>query len=97
MIRNQHLQLTPRVVVERGYLLWRMTIRNWNFNGGAAKFVPNLTAECTAIENWLELEAGVWPFFIRNSTEWDTDFLFKPWTLSNKAEFMLGVGPQWVT
>ena len=69
---------------------------NWNFNGGAATFAPNLAAECTPIENWLELEAGVSPFYTRNSTEWDTDFLFKkPWTLSKKAEFMLGVGPQW--
>jgi hypothetical protein len=43
------------------------------------------------IENWLELEAGVSPFYTRNSMEWDTDFLVKkPWTLSSKAEFMLG-------
>jgi len=69
---------------------------NWNFSGGAATFAPNLAAECTPIENWLELEAGVSPFYTRNSTEWDTDFLFKkPWGLSKKAEFMLGVGPQW--
>src|SRR5580698_9435225 len=69
---------------------------NWNFNGGAATFAPNLAAECTPIENWLELEAGVSPFYTRNTTEWDTDFLFKkPWTLSKKSEFMLGVGPQW--
>jgi hypothetical protein len=69
---------------------------NWNFSGGAATFAPNLAAECTPIENWLELEAGVSPFYTRNSTEWDTDLLFKkPWTLSSKAEFMLGVGPQW--
>ncbi len=66
---------------------------NWNFNGGAATFAPNLAAECTPIENWLELEAGVSPFYTRNSTEWDTDFLFKkPWTISQKAEFMIGVG-----
>jgi hypothetical protein len=68
---------------------------NWNFSG-AATFAPNLAAECTPIEHWLELEAGVSPFFTRKSTEWDTDFLFKkPWTISKKAEFMLGVGPQW--
>jgi hypothetical protein len=37
------------------------------------------------------------PFYTRNSTEWDTDLLFKkPWTISPKAEFMLGIGPQWV-
>ena len=69
---------------------------NWNFSGGAATFAPNLAAECTPVENWLELEAGVSPFYTRNSTEWDTDFLFKkPRTLSSHAEFMLGVEPQW--
>ena len=69
---------------------------NWTFRGGAATFAPNLAVECTPIEHWLELEAGVSPFFTRNSTEWDTDFLFKkPWTISKKAEFMAGVGPQW--
>jgi hypothetical protein len=69
---------------------------NWNFSGGAAMFAPNLAAECTPIENWLELEAGVSPFYTRHSTEWDTDFLFKkPWDISPKSEFMLGVGPQW--
>jgi hypothetical protein len=70
---------------------------SWNLSGGAATFAPNLAAEITPIENWLELEAGVSPFYTRNSTEWDTDLLFKkPWTLSRKAEFMLGVGPEWV-
>jgi hypothetical protein len=70
---------------------------SWNFSGGAATFAPNLAAEITPIENWLELEAGVSPFYTRNSTEWDTDLLFKkPWAISRKAEFMLGVGPEWV-
>jgi hypothetical protein len=37
------------------------------------------------------------PFYTHNSTEWDTDLLFKkPWTLSRTAEFMLGVSPEWV-
>ena len=70
---------------------------SWNFSGGAATFAPNLAAEVTPIENWLELEAGVSPFYTRNSTEWDTDLLFKkPWTISRKAEFMLGIGPEWI-
>jgi hypothetical protein len=70
---------------------------SWNLSGGAATFAPNVAAEVTPIENWLELEAGVSPFYTRNSTEWDTDLLFKkPWTLSRKTEFMLGVGPEWV-
>jgi hypothetical protein len=70
---------------------------SWNVTGGAATFAPNFAVEITPIENWLELEAGVSPFYTRSSTEWDTDLLFKkPWTISRKAEFMLGVGPEWV-
>jgi hypothetical protein len=70
---------------------------SWNTKGGAATFAPNLAVEVTPIENWLELEAGVSPFYTPKSTEWDTDLLFKkPWTISRKAEFMLGVGPEWV-
>ena len=81
----------PIAIVELG------AATSWNLSGGAATFAPNLAAEVTPIENWLELEAGVSPFYTRNSTEWDTDLLFKkPWTISRKAEFMLGVGPQWV-
>jgi hypothetical protein len=58
---------------------------------------PTLAVEVTPIKNWLELEAGVTPLFNRRSTEWGTDLLFKkPWTLSKKAEFMVGVGPEWV-
>jgi hypothetical protein len=81
----------PSVTMELG------ASASWNTTGGATTFAPNLAAETTPIENWLELEAGVSPFFTRNSTEWDTDLLFKkPWTLSPKAEFMLGIGPEWV-
>jgi hypothetical protein len=81
----------PSVILELG------AAASWNTSGGAASFAPNLAAETTPIENWLEIEAGVSPFFTRNATEWDTDFLLKkPWTLSSKAEFMLGVGPEWV-
>jgi len=70
---------------------------SWEFNGGAAVFAPNLAVEVTPIENWLEVEAGVSPFYTRNSTEWDTDLLFKkPWTISRKAEFMMGAGPEWI-
>jgi hypothetical protein len=90
-----HLQeasedIDPKIILEFG------AATSWNLTGGAATFAPNFAAETTPIENWLEIEAGVSPFFTRNSTEWDTDLLFKkPWTISRKAEFMLGVGPQW--
>jgi hypothetical protein len=34
--------------------------------------------------------------FSRGLTEWDTDLIFKkPFTLSNKLEFMFGLGTQW--
>jgi hypothetical protein len=70
---------------------------SWGVTGGAATFAPTFAVEATPIENWLELEVGVSPFYTRNSTEWDTDLLFKkPWTISRKAEFMLGISPQWV-
>ena len=70
---------------------------NWNFKGGGTSFGPTVAVEVTPIENWLELEAGVTPLFARHSREWDTDLLFKkPWTLSKKVEFMVGVGPEWV-
>ena len=69
---------------------------NWNTTGGTPMFAPSLAVEITPVENWLELELGVSPFYTHNSAEWDTDLLFKkPWTISRKAEFMVGVGPQW--
>jgi len=68
-----------------------------NLTGGGSSFGGDVAVEVTPIENWLEIEAGVTPLFTRHSTEWDVDLLFKkPWTLSQKAEFMFGVGPEWV-
>src|SRR5246127_5604292 len=62
-----------------------------------SSFGPTVAVEVTPIENWLELEAGVTPLFRRHSTEWSVDLLFKkPWTFSEKMEFMAGVGPEWV-
>jgi hypothetical protein len=64
---------------------------------GGSSFGPNLAVEVTPIENWLEIEGGVTTLFGHRSTEWDTDLLFKkPWTLSKKAEFMAGAGPEWI-
>jgi hypothetical protein len=66
-------------------------------NGGGSAAGPSLAVEVTPIREWLELEAGVTPLFSAQATEWDTDLLFKkPWTLSRKAEFMAGIGPEWV-
>jgi hypothetical protein len=81
----------PAAVVELGGAV------GWNLKDAASSFGPDLAIEVTPIENWLELEAGTTPFFSRHSTEWDTDLLFKkPWTLSEKVEFMVGAGPEWI-
>jgi hypothetical protein len=68
-----------------------------SLKGGGSTIGPTIAVEVTPIENWLELEGGVTSFFNHGKTEWDTDLLFKkPWTLSDKVEFMFGVGPEWV-
>jgi hypothetical protein len=62
----------------------------------ASSYGPSLAVEFTPVKDWLEIEAGVGPMFHGGRTEWDTDLLFKkPFTLSDKVEFMVGVGPQW--
>lgn len=68
-----------------------------SLKGEGSSFGPTIAVEVTPVENWLELEGGVTPLFSRGATEWSTDLLFKkPWTLSDKVEFMAGVGPEWV-
>jgi hypothetical protein len=68
-----------------------------DLKGGGSSFGGDIAVEFTPIENWLEIEEGTTPLFRRHSTEWDTDLLFKkPWTLSEKVEFMFGVGPEWI-
>ena len=70
---------------------------NRSLTEGQSSFGPTVAVEVTPIENWLELEAGVTPLFRRHSTEWSIDLLFKkPWTISDRTEFMLGVGPEWI-
>ena len=69
----------------------------WNLKDGGSSFGPSAAIEVTPIEDWLELEAGVTPLFASHAREVDTDLLFKkPWTLSRKAEFMMGAGPEWI-
>jgi hypothetical protein len=63
---------------------------------GKPAYGPSFAVEVTPIKEWLEIEAGVTPFFSRGQTEWDTDLIFKkPYTLSKSSEFMFGVGPEW--
>jgi hypothetical protein len=87
----QEVEKEPAAIVELG------GATDWSITEGGSSFGPTVAVEVTPIENWLELESGVTPLFRRHSTEWDVDLLFKkPWTLSKKAEFMAGVGPEWV-
>ena len=68
----------------------------WTLQGKGASYGPSVAVETTPIEDVLELEAGVAPLFSHGRTEWDVDFLFKkPFTLSSKAELMIGAGPTW--
>lgn len=81
----------PRATIELG------AAASYSFTESNSSFGPTVAVEVTPIENWLELEAGVTPLFRRRSTEWSTDLLFKkPWTLSERMEFMLGIGPEWI-
>jgi hypothetical protein len=81
----------PGAIVEVG------AVPSWSITERQSSFGPAAAVEITPIENWLELEAGIQPLFRRHSTEWSTDLLFKkPWTISGKFEFMIGVGPEWI-
>jgi hypothetical protein len=87
----QSVDSDPAAIIELG------AAAGQSLTGGGASFGPDVAVEVTPIENWLEIEAGVTPLFGHDSTEWDTDLLFKkPWTLSHKVEFMAGVGPEWI-
>jgi hypothetical protein len=87
----QSVDEEPAAVVELG------AAASGSLKDGTAGFGPDVSVEVTPIENWLELEMGTTPLFSRHSTEWDTDLLFKkPWTLSEKVEFMFGAGPEWI-
>jgi hypothetical protein len=87
----QSMEKEPAAVIELGAAAAR------SLTEGQSSFGPTVALEVTPIENWLELEAGVTPLFRRHSTEWSVDLLFKkPWTVSDKMEFMLGVGPEWI-
>jgi hypothetical protein len=68
----------------------------WSLTDHAGRFGPAVSVEVTPIPEWLEIETGVTSLFGRGGTEWSADLLFKkPFTLSDKVEFMVGVGPEW--
>jgi hypothetical protein len=78
----------PRAIVELG------AAGEWD-SPASSSFGPSAAIEFTPIKEWLEIEAGIAPMFHGGRPEWDADLLFKkPFTLSDKVEFMIGVGPQ---
>lgn len=82
----------PQLVEKEGKAILELgAAADRSLTEGQSAFGPTVAVEVTPIENWLELEPGVTPLFRRHSTEWSVDFLFKkPWTISDKMEFMLG-------
>jgi len=78
----------PTAIVELG------AAGEWDFPSG--RLGPTAAVEFTPIKDWLEIEAGISTLFSGGQPEWSTDLLFKkPFTLSDKVEFMFGVGPEW--
>ncbi len=80
----------PKAIIELG------AAGEWTAPDGRSSYGPSLAVETTPIEHWLEIEGGISPLFSRGQTEWDVDLLFKkPFTISDTAEFMAGIGPTW--
>jgi hypothetical protein len=88
-VRAEEKEKEPLAILELG------GTGEWAPSGGSS-FGPSAAVEFEPIKNWLEIEIGTGPLFGRGHTEWSTDVLFKkPFTLSDKVEFMVGAGPQW--
>lgn len=79
----------PTAIVELG------GASEWTLpKGGSGSFGPSVGIEFSVIKDWLEIETSLSTLFRRGRTEYGTELLFrKPFTLSDKLEFMLGVGP----
>jgi hypothetical protein len=68
----------------------------WSLTDHVGRVGPTAAVEVTPIPEWLEIEAGVTSLFSHGGTEWSADLIFKkPFTLSDKVEFMVGAGPEW--
>ena len=87
--RAEEKEKEPLAIVEIG------GSGSWTLSGDSS-FGPTVGVEFEPIKNWLEIEVSTGPMFGNGIREWDTDILFKkPFTLSDKLEFMVGAGPQW--
>jgi hypothetical protein len=68
---------------------------DWERGEGAIHSGPTLAFEVTPIEHWLELEVGAAAIAAGRRVEMPFDVLFKkPWRISPRFEFMIGIGPE---
>jgi hypothetical protein len=68
---------------------------DWSHEEGLHPIGATFAFEVTPIERWLELEIGVSALRADDATEVPISVLFKkPWQMSPKFEFMIGVGPE---
>ena len=66
-----------------------------SFQEGTYSVGPSAEVEFPVIKDWLEIGAGISALFRPGQTEWQADLLFKkPFTINERVEFMIGVGPQ---
>ena len=70
----------------------------WGIPGRTFSLGPSASVEFSVINDWLEIEVGGARLFRRGHTEWEGESVFrKPFTLSDTAEFMIGLGPIWTS
>jgi hypothetical protein len=68
----------------------------WSISDKALSFGPSAGVEFSVIKDWLEIEVAGAKLFRRGHSEWETELVFrKPFTLSDTAELMVGLGPIW--
>ena len=70
----------------------------WNLGRGSS-FAPSAAIDFEPIRNYLEIEAGIAPFFNSSGrAEWDFEVIFRrPINLSKQVEFEPGIGPTWTS
>jgi hypothetical protein len=91
-VQAEEKEKEPFAIVELG------GAGGWSLSGGGSSFGPSAGIEFEPIKNWLEIEVGTAPLFGNGHAQLDTDILFKkPFSLSDKMEFMVGAGPPGAT
>jgi hypothetical protein len=81
---------------EHGTVLEAGAAGEWDVKNGGQQLGPTLGFEVTPVEQWLELEGDLTEFRNHGASAWETGLLLKkPYDLSEKSEFMVGVGPTW--